>query len=68
MPKLTVEFSEGTNEILMELAARRSTTKAEIIRWALALYKYTQDELSKGDKRNLSITEGDKVLKDIIIR
>lgn len=68
MPKLTVEFSEGTNEIVQELAVRVGTTKAEIIRRALALYKVAQDELRKGDKRNLSITEEDKVLKDIIIR
>lgn len=68
MPKLTVEFNERWDAILQELAARDGTTKVDILRRALALYKYVEEELAKSEKRRLSISEDDKVLRDIVLR
>ena len=67
MPKLTVEFNNKVNQLLEELAERKGTTKAEIIRRALAMYKYLDDETLDNDKR-VSITSAkeDKILKDIV--
>lgn len=68
MPKLTVEFSERMNEMLEGLAAKEETTKVDIIRRALALYKYVEEEVGESDKRRVAITEDDRVLKEIVLR
>ena len=68
MPKLTVQFGKRTNQLLEELAEEKGITKAEVIRRALAMYKYLDDETRNGDKR-VSVTSAatDKILKDIIL-
>ncbi len=68
MPKLTIEFNDSLNEILRQLADKDGTTKVDIIRRALALYKYVDEEVSKNDKRKLAIAEDDKVLREIVLR
>lgn len=68
MAKLTVEFNDRMNEMLEELAAKEDTTKVDVIRRALALYKYVEDEVGDSDKRRLAISEGDRVLKEIVVR
>lgn len=65
MARLTLEFGPEGDEILKKLAAEASTTKVDVIRRALALYKYAIEE-TKGSKRRLSITEDNKVIKDIL--
>ena len=68
MPKLTIQFGEEMDRLLKELSVEKGTTKSEIIRRALAMYKYVDDETSDGTKR-LSITSAkdDKVLKEIVM-
>lgn len=68
MPKLTVEFSGRWNDMLSELAAKEGTTKVDVLRRALALLKYVEDEVGENDKRRLAIAEDDKVLKEIVLR
>jgi predicted transcriptional regulator len=68
MPKLTVEFNERMNEMLEALAAKEDTTKVDIIRRALALYKYVEEEVRENERRRLAIAEGDKVVKEIVLR
>ena len=68
MPKLTVEFNDRMNQMLEELAAKEGTKKVDIIRRALSLYKYVDEEVGDGGKRRLAITEDEKVLKEIILR
>ncbi len=68
MPKLTVEFNERINQMLEELAAKDETTKVAVIRRALALYKYVEEEVGKDERRRLAITEDDKVVKEIVLR
>jgi hypothetical protein len=68
MPKLTVEFNERMNEMLEELAAREGTTKVDILRRALALYRYVDEEVGENKKRRVAITEDDRVLKEIVLR
>ena len=60
-------ISVKVNNMLKELAERKGTTKTEIIRRALAMYKRLDDETSDGDKR-VSITSAKdaRILKDII--
>lgn len=67
MPKLTLEFNDRMNHILQDLAARDDTSKVEVLRRALALYKYVVEETEKGDKRGLAIVDDDKIVKEIVL-
>ena len=66
MPKLTVEFNDKMNEILEELAKDKGTSKVEVLRRAVALYRYLDSEQKEGDKK-VSITQDDRVVKDIVL-
>ena len=68
MPKLTVQYDNKINKLLKELAERKGTTKVDIIRRALATYKYLDDETIDQDKR-VSVTSvaTDKIIKDVIL-
>ncbi len=67
MARLTVQFSDPTSELLAELSAKDQVSKTEILRRALAVYKYLEQETRDG-KRKVAITdENDKVLKEIVI-
>jgi predicted transcriptional regulator len=67
--KLTVQFSDGATRVLEELASKNETTKTDILRRALALYDYVEEQVADHRGRNLSITDTEgKVLKDIILK
>ena len=68
MPKLTIKFDDKINKILQDLAQRKDTTKVDIIRRALATYKYLDDEILDEEKR-ISVTSAkeDKIIKDVIL-
>lgn len=68
MTKLTLEFNDRLTQILQELADKEDTTKVDIIRRALGLYKYVEDEVWTDGKRRLAITEDDKVIREIVLR
>jgi predicted transcriptional regulator len=66
MPKLTIEFSDKMNQILEDLANEKETTKVDVLRRAVALYKYL--DLEQKDQTNkVSITRGGKAVKDIVL-
>ena len=68
MPKLTVEFGDVSNKLLEELATKYGTTKVAILRRAVGLYSYVDEETAKDPKRRrLAITEDDKVIKEIVL-
>ena len=66
MPKLTIEFSDKMNEILEELANEKETTKVDVLRRAVALYKYLDSE-QKDESNKVSITRDGKAVKDIVL-
>ena len=69
MPRLTVEFPDATNDILVELAKEEDTSKREILRRALAVYYLLHEEgVRMGGDRNLVITDkkGNKPVKQIV--
>ncbi len=67
MAKLTIQFGEQMDDLLEQLAKEKGITKAEVLRRALAIYKYADDETKSGEKR-LSITSAkdNKIVKDIV--
>ena len=66
MPKLTVEFSDKMNTILEDLANEKETTKVDVLRRAVALYKYLDSE-QKDETNKVSITRDGKAVKDIVL-
>jgi|TARA_Y100000310_G_scaffold171142_1_gene171330 predicted transcriptional regulator len=67
MARLTVQFPDKTSEILAELSERDETSKTEILRRAIALYRFLAKETSDG-KHTIAITDEDgKVVKEIIV-
>lgn len=66
MPKLTIEFSDKMNEILNDLANEKETTKVDVLRRAVALYKYLDSE-QKDETNKVSITRDGKAVKDIVL-
>jgi predicted transcriptional regulator len=67
MPKLTVEFNDKMNDILEKLANESGTSKVEVLRKAVALYRYLDSETKDEGDKKVSITKGDKVLKDVVL-
>jgi predicted transcriptional regulator len=67
MAKLTVEFNDKMNATLEQLAEEKGTTKVDVLRRAVALYKYLEEEQKEGGNRRVSITQNDNILKDIVL-
>ncbi|MGB6384783.1 MAG: hypothetical protein WBD25_14295 [Terriglobales bacterium] len=67
MPKLTVEFNDKMNNILGQLAEQKGTTKVDVLRRAVALYNYLDAEQKEGENQRVSITQNNKVVKDIVL-
>jgi len=67
MAKLTVEFNDKMNDILEKLAEEKGTTKVDVLRRAVALYRYLDSETNEEENKKVSITRGDKVVKDIVL-
>jgi len=66
--RYTLDLDQGLDKTLTDLAESKSTSKAEIIKRALATYKYISGETSSQSGKKVSITDGtDTVLKDIVI-
>lgn len=68
MARLTIEFPDEADAILGKLAKDEHTTKREVVRRALAIYNYLNEEgVKMGSGRRVSITDKDgKVMKDIL--
>jgi hypothetical protein len=66
MAKLTVEFSPGMDQIISDLSSEKGLSKVEVIRRAVALYKYLDKELADGSKQ-VAITKDEKVIKELVL-
>jgi hypothetical protein len=73
MPVLTIEFNSPMNDILQELADKKGCSKVDILRRAVALYKYISNELHcrrKDDlvpKKLVIRNSEDVILKEIMV-
>lgn len=66
--RYTIDLDEKFDQALSGLAAQKGTTKAEIIKRALATYSFISGQTPADSDRKVSITTSDdKVLKDIVI-
>ena len=62
--KLNVQFSDRQNKTLEDMAQEMGTTKAGVLKTALALLEVAIRERKEG--KALGIVKGDKVVKEII--
>ena len=71
MPTLPIQFNRKMTAILQEMADRKGTTKVDILRRAVAVYKYITNELHcrrQGDRpKKLVIRKGETILKEIVV-
>ena len=71
MATLTVEFSSKMDAILEGLANKKGTTKVDILRRAVAVYRYLTNELHcrrEGDvPKQLVIRKDEEILKEIML-
>ncbi len=68
MPRYTIDFDDDFDRTLMELVnTTGATTKADVIRRAVASYSYLKNEQRQDKTSRVSIVKDDKVLKDVIL-
>jgi hypothetical protein len=69
MAKTTIEFSEPADKMLTSMTTRLGSSKAEVVRNALALYAYLVNQLLDRPSYELAIAEkeGNKVVKSIVV-
>lgn len=71
MATLTIEFNDAMDRILGEMADKKGTTKVDILRRAIAVYKYVTNELHcrrRDDRpKRLVIRRGEMILKEIVV-
>ena len=66
--RYTIDLDQTFDQTLSALAANKGTSKAEIIKRALATYSYISGQTPSESGKKVSITDSsDKVLKDIVI-
>lgn len=65
MSKTTVELSGDLNEMLADLSESQGVSKGEVIKRALALLKFLEEQQSEGKK--VAITDqDDRVVQEIV--
>ncbi|MDQ6708680.1 MAG: hypothetical protein M3Z85_22205 [Acidobacteriota bacterium] len=68
MPRYTIDFDDDFDKTLMELVnTTGATTKADVIRRAVASHSYLKNEQRQDKTSRVSIVKDDKVLKDVIL-
>ena len=66
--RFTVDLDAAFENTLSTLASQKGTTKAEVIKRALATYNVLSAQAPIGSKNKVSIADqDDQVLKDVII-
>jgi len=68
MPRYSIDLNDQFDTKLSKMAVEKGTTKAEIIRRAVASYTYLNQQVEGDNGRKISITDGDdRVEKDIVL-
>ena len=66
MPRMTLDMDDTFNQTLSDLA--KGSTKADVIRRAIASYKYLKNELNNSDGRRISIRDASgNILNDVVL-
>ncbi len=63
---MNVEFNDKMTQVLETLAEAHDTSKVEILRRAIAVYNFLENETTTGN-RKVVIAEGDRIIKEIVL-
>lgn len=67
MPRYTIDFDDNFDKTLTELTnSTDAKTKADVIRRAVASYKYLKGQESSDSKVSVTTKDG-KIVKDVIL-
>lgn len=67
MPQYSVNFTDDFDQVLSVASKKQGTTKADIIRKAVASYVYLNKETA-GTDRKVSITDDkNRIIKDVML-
>jgi hypothetical protein len=65
MPRYTIDFDDTFDKTLTDLMkSSGAKTKADVIRRAVASYKYLKNEEGEG---KVSVTKDGKIVKDVVL-
>jgi hypothetical protein len=67
MSRYTLEFNEGLEKALTDLATSKGITKADVLRRAIASYAYLNKEMNKSDHKVSITDQADKIVKDVVL-
>jgi len=68
MPRYTIDFDDDFDKTLSELVSHTdATTKADVIRRAVASYSYLKNEQRTNKNAKIVVTDDDKVKKEIVL-
>jgi predicted transcriptional regulator len=68
MPRYTIDFDDDFDKTLKELVSSTdATTKADVIRRAVASYSYLKKQQKANKGAKVAITEDNKVIKEIVL-
>jgi len=68
MPRYTIDFDKEFDKTLSELVdTTDATTKADVIRRAVASYSYLKKEQRQNKGAKLVVTDNDKLNKEIVL-
>ena len=68
MPRYTIDFDDAFDKTLVELVkSSDATTKADVIRRAVATYSYLKKDLCSNKNAKVAITQDDRVTKEIVL-
>jgi hypothetical protein len=68
MPRYTIDFDKNFDKTLSELVETTdATTKADVIRRAVASYSYLKKQQQSNKDAKIVITDDDKLKKEIVL-
>jgi predicted transcriptional regulator len=65
--RLSININDETAAALQELAKKRGVSVTEIVRRAVSVYKFVEDEVSDGDKTLQLVDNQDRVTQLAIL-
>lgn len=68
MPRYTIDFDKDFDKTLLDLVATTdATTKADVIRRAVASYSFLKKQQKANKDAKIVITDDDKLRKEIVL-
>jgi len=65
--RLSININDETAAALKELAAKRGLTVTEVVRRAVSVYKFVEDEVGDGGKTLQLVDSNDKVTELVMV-